>query len=130
MWFEVDLVQRAVITFDQLYSAIEQQQLERTPLGRLAIRLDYMTMAQTFEVLEVQATSARLFGEIALEMQFLTEDELARLLLIQTNSEKAIAEILVEQGAISREKLDEERRRFRQILSDDYATFDLDAATR
>ena len=87
-----------------------------------------MTMAQTFEVLEAQGTSARLFGEIAVEMQFLTEDELARLLLIQNRSERTIADILVGQGVVSREKLQEERRRFQQILSDSYATFDLDAA--
>jgi hypothetical protein len=114
MWFELHLLKQSYVSIDQLIEAVKRHQLNRVPIGRLAIVKGRMTVAQVFQVLRTQADRDVPFGRLAVEMGFLTELELAHLLMVQSDETPSLSDILVEMGAIDRELLDAERQVFRR----------------
>jgi hypothetical protein len=127
MWFELNLIQKGLVTVEQMLAAVKRQQTGRIPLGRLAIEHGEMTMAQVFEVLEEQADNPKSFGQLAIAMNFLDEDELGHLLLIQSMQEQPLGDILVEMGCLSREQLEFESSSLRRTLTSRFETCDVEA---
>ena len=112
MWFEINLVERGVITADDFIFGLKHQLGKRPPFGRMAIEAGYLTIAQLFEVLKRQADAHEPIGEAAIALGFITPSQLAELLMKQSSTGGTLAESLIEVGILDEATVNRERRRF------------------
>jgi hypothetical protein len=118
MHFGLHLKKKAIITAEQLVSAIEIQLATKPRIGQLALEEGILMPRDIFDVLRAQSESPDVrFGELAIEMRLMTHAQLTRLLMIQSDRQRPIAEILVEQGVITKQQAGEEMTEFRRSLT-------------
>lgn len=116
MQFGIYLIDQGLITATQFVDALRQQQVQRVPLGQLAIECGKLSVRQVYEVLRMQATSEHdRFGEAAIELGMLTPTDVAELLMEQTDRRPSLGKILVAMGAIDREQYEEALAGFRRL---------------
>lgn len=111
-FFGTFLVERKVITREQLLEAIEEQKKVNLKLGEHAIRLGYLTPAQVEEIRKLQKREELRFGEAATKLGYLTQEQVERIITIQKSSHKLLGDILVEKGFITRDVLERELKFF------------------
>jgi hypothetical protein len=109
----VYLVRRGVITADQYVDACERQLDSRRKLGELALTYHKLSMKQVMELLEDQIELPLPFGQLAVQKGYLTDSQLLELLGLQTETCPSIADVLVEQKALTKRKLQQEIKRYR-----------------
>jgi hypothetical protein len=114
----VYLVRRGVITADQYVDACEQQLDSRRKLGELALTSHKLSMKQVMEILEDQIESPLPFGQLAVKKGFLTESQLLELLGMQTDTCPSITDVLVDQKVLTKKKVQQEVRRFRNEIAE------------
>ena len=100
------LLQRQIVTNEQLLSAMQRASKSRLKVGTLALHQGYMTTQEIEECLYLQTREDKRFGEIAMERGYLTEDIIRELLNIQGNDYMLLGQILVEDGIITYDDLD------------------------
>ncbi len=109
------LLERGVITPQQLADALKYQQSRILKIGELAVREGYLTPHQVDEINAEQRKTDKLFGEIAVEKGFLTQEQLERLITLQRKNHIFLGEILVEKGYIPGSKLAEYLEEYHRI---------------
>ncbi|MBU9720014.1 MULTISPECIES: hypothetical protein [Bacillaceae] len=92
------LLNRDLISREQLSDALEYQKQVHVKFGVLAVDKDYMTAAQVEEVHERQKQVDKRFGEIAVELDYLTGIQVETLLSSQKQSYLYLAQALVDRG--------------------------------
>ncbi|HET6397808.1 MAG TPA: chemotaxis protein CheX [Pseudoxanthomonas sp.] len=102
------LLERGVITPQQLLAAIEAQRASNPLLGELAVRQGLLTEAQARRINERQRVEDRRFGDIALEMGLLEPAQVDALLAAQKAGRKLFGQVLVEQGVVDPQRLEAE----------------------
>ncbi|KAF1701751.1 chemotaxis protein CheX [Pseudoxanthomonas kaohsiungensis] len=102
------LMERGVITPQQLLAAIEAQRASNPLLGELAVRQGLLTEAQARRINDRQRADDRRFGDIAMEMGLLEPAQVAGLLIAQKAGRKLFGEVLLEQGVVDLERLESE----------------------
>ncbi len=111
-FFGAFLVERGVITREQLFEALEEQKKTNLKLGEHAIRLGYLTPEQVEEIRKLQKREEIRFGEAAVRLGYLTPEQVEQLIRIQKSSHKLLGDILVSKGFITRETLERELKLF------------------
>lgn len=111
-FFGTFLVERGVITREQLLEALEEQRKVNMKFGEHAIRLGYLTPEQVDEIRKVQKREELRFGEAAIKLGYLTPEQVEQISRIQKSSHKLLGDILVEKGFITRDVLERELRAF------------------
>ena len=71
--FGTYLVEKGLLTPDELLMALERQSSMRMSIGRLSYQRGFLDMNQVIAVLRAQPDEGLLFGELAVKMGFLTE---------------------------------------------------------
>jgi hypothetical protein len=100
------LLEKGVITPQQLLLALELQKQSNPSLGQLAIAEGYLNDAGATKInLEQQRTDER-FGTLAIQMGLMTESQVNALFQTQQSTRKFFGEILVEQGIIDHSTLE------------------------
>jgi len=107
MFFGYRLVEKGLVTMQQVLEALDTQREEMMPLGRIARREGRLNDDQVYEVLNRQKNERRPFGSIAIELGYLTKQDVNELLEIQ-NSEPSLGDILVKMGAIDKDVMEKE----------------------
>ena len=105
MLFGYYLVERGLISMEDVLEALDKQREHMLPIGQLATREGKLSEKQVYEVLEAQQSSRLPFGAIAVELGFLSKSEVTGLLHLQMNSWPDIGDILVKMGVIEKDKV-------------------------
>jgi CheY-specific phosphatase CheX len=94
------LLERGVITREQLLLATELQEQRNRPLGAYAVERGYLTPAQAEQINREQQVTDRRFGELALSMGLLNDAQINDVLTLQKQGRIRIGEALVAGGAL------------------------------
>lgn len=102
------LMERGVITPQQLLAAIEAQRASNPLLGELAVQQGLLSQAQASHINQRQRVEDRRFGDIAQEMGLLDASQVAALLAAQKAGRKLLGQVLLEQGVVDAQRLEAE----------------------
>lgn len=105
------LLNRNLITSEQLLNTLEAQKSVQVKFGVLAVDKGYMSPIQVETVHEKQKQVDKRFGEIAVELGYLTEEQVESLISEQKQGYLAFAQCLVDQNIMTIEQ-------FSQALND------------
>lgn len=100
------LLQRGIVTQDQLFNAMSRLSQTHIKLGTIAIHEGLMTAKEVDECLYVQTREDKRFGEIAVKRGYLTDEQVNDLLSKQTPDYILLGQNLVEDGIFSYEDLE------------------------
>ena len=106
------LLDRGVITAEQLDEAIQVQRESNVLLGVLSLREGYLKPAQLEDLLESQQKANRKFGEFAREKGYLTEEQLSALLKLQAENHVLLGQALLRKGYLTEAALLRHLREF------------------
>ncbi len=96
------LLNKGVITPEQLIEALKVQAYAHKKFGTLAIHSGYMSASEVEDVYITQTHFDKHFGELATELGYLSEDQVDELLDTQLPDYMLLGQILVEQKIITR----------------------------
>lgn len=120
------LLNKKIVTPDQLREALEIKNDTKAKLGSLAINAGYMTASQVEEVHEEQKRVDRRIGDIAIEMGYLTHEQVDELLKQQKTANLLLGQALIDKGYITNAVFEEsinnyksESEIFDENISDD-----------
>lgn len=102
------LLNKGVVTKEELTQVLEQQKNVRLMLGILAINAGYMTAKQVEEVHYLQNLKDLRFGEIAIHKGYLTNQQLMDLLGQQKSEHLILAQTLIDNNIMTMEKFEQE----------------------
>ena len=102
------LLNKGVVTRDELKEVLADLSKTRLKLGVLAMDAGYMTSAQVNEINHLQATLDQRFGELALQKGFLTDEQLIELLSLQKSEHLLLAQGLIDRGILTTESFETE----------------------
>ena len=115
MRFGLYLLNRELITADQLIQALKKQEEDLPPFGQLAIEEGMLSVRDVFKVLRVQSDFAlEQFGQTAIDLDLLDRQQVAELLLLQSDRKRTLSDVLVEIGAVNEAECREELAAFRK----------------
>jgi len=100
------LLNRNVVTPEQLVKAIEKEATSRIKLGTLAMYHNLMTANEIDDIVIAQTHEDKQFGELAVERNYLTEEQVDTLLSEQSPEYLLLGQVLIEQGIISNTDLE------------------------
>ena len=112
------LIEKGIITKEDLDNALYEQKKNRIPLGQLALQTDMITPQEMFRLLSGQrkrGQDAPSFGQLAIELDILTKKDIDSLLKLQFQSGELLGDVLVSIGVLSKSELFQALRKFRQI---------------
>ncbi|MET0290481.1 MAG: chemotaxis protein CheX [Pseudoxanthomonas sp.] len=112
------LLEKGVISPQQLLEALDAQRASNPTLGELAQQRGLLTAAQAKRINDRQRVEDRRFGDIAEDMGLLDSAQVNELLAAQKAQRKLFGEILVEQDALDRTRLEAELAAHRQEQDD------------
>lgn len=102
------LLNKGVVSKEELASVLEQQKNVRLMLGVLAINAGFMTAKQVDEVHYLQNLRDLRFGEIAVEKGYLTTAQLMELLGQQTSEHLILAQTLIDNNIMTMQSFEQE----------------------
>lgn len=100
------LLQKGIVTQEQLFNAMARLSQTHIKLGTIAIHEGLMTANEVDECLYVQTREDKRFGEIAVERGYLEDSQVEELLSKQTPDFVLLGQNLVEDGIFSYEELE------------------------
>lgn len=98
------LLNRELITREQLADVLEFQQSVHVKFGVIAVDKGFMTPLQVVEVHEKQKQMDKRFGEIAVELGYLTNEQVESLVSAQKQNHLFLAQALVDRGYMTIEQ--------------------------
>lgn len=97
------LLEKNLITKEQLLKALESQKGQYLRLGTIAIHAGLLTAAEVNHIHGVQTHENKRFGDIAIELGYLTPVQIDKLLAAQTPSYLLLSQTLVDLNYLSAE---------------------------
>ncbi len=101
------LLNKKLVTNEQLMDALNYQSLVRLKLGVLAVNAGYMTSEDINKVHDAQSKVDKKFGEIAIEMGFLDEEKVDKLLSSQKTGYLLLGQALVDKNYMTMKQFEE-----------------------
>ena len=108
------LLEKEVLTRDQLIEAINYQRSKVLKLGEIALAKGYLTEKEIAKVHNEQRRTDKMFGELAVGMNLLTEARLKQILTIQQNNHIYLGEAIVALGYLDQARLEKELGAFKE----------------
>lgn len=90
------LLEKGLISKDQLLNTLAEQRKQNPRLGDLAVEQDYITEDQARKINQRQLSTDARFGDLAIEMGFINTEQLDHLVVLQGQKRKFFGELLVE----------------------------------
>lgn len=100
------LLDRNVVTPEQLIKAIEKEATSRIKLGTLALYHNLMTANEIDDIVIAQTHEDKQFGELAIARNYLTEQQVDQLLSEQSPDYLLLGQVLIEEGIITNSELE------------------------
>lgn len=126
------LVNKGIITAEQLNDLLLEQRKVRVKLGLIAVAEGFMTQEEADRVNRLQAVMDKRFGDIAVEKKYLTEGQVEELLKKQGNAYLTFAQALENQQLMTIEQLEQYlvdfkcENRFSNFVIEDLKSDDVD----
>ena len=95
------LLNKNVVSAEQLKKVLELQKSVHVKLGVLALNLGYMNSAQIQEVHQLQMKVDKRFGEIAIELGYLNQEQLLTLLSSQKEGHLQLSQALIDSNYLN-----------------------------
>ncbi len=108
------LIERWVITRDQLLEAVELQAYRNSRFGDMAVEKGFLSQQQAKQINERQRVEDMRFGDLAVKMGFMSKDQVRTILTMQQNNHLFLGESLLELGHITEDILDRELEFFEE----------------
>ena len=119
------LLEKDIITTEQLLDALQEQSKVHLKLGTLAIHEGYMTAGEVDNIIIMQTHQDKKFGELAIEEGYLTEEQVGKLLKKQGDSYLLFVQALVERGLLTLEDIQNHLNHYKK--SERYTALEIDA---
>lgn len=100
------LLNRNVITPEQLVQAIKEEENSHIKLGTLAMYHNLMTANEIDDVIIAQTHEDKHFGQLAVERHYLTAEQVDKLLSEQSPDYLLLGQVLIEQGILTNSDLE------------------------
>lgn len=100
------LLEKNIITKEQLLVALEEQSKVHLKLGTLAIHEGYMTANEVDTIIIMQTHEDKKFGELAIAEGYLTQKQVDLLLEAQKPDYLLLGQVLIEQGILTNIQLE------------------------
>ena len=100
------LLNKGVITPEQLIEALKIQSSTHKKFGTLAIHSGYMSASEVADVYITQTHYDKRFGELAVELGYLTPEQVDKLLTIQLPNYMLLGQILVDKKIVTHIELE------------------------
>ena len=114
LFFGQYLINRGLVTEEQMVHALEEQRLRTSAFEKMALRLSLLNMKEVFQILTQQAATDLSFPEAAVRGGLLTAEQVVFVLENIDRERPSIGELLVEQGAVERHDMVAELERFEE----------------
>ncbi|MEI6207751.1 MAG: chemotaxis protein CheX [Desulfuromonadales bacterium] len=99
------LVEKNIVTRDDLIKAIDLQDKKNLKLGEMAVFMGYITQTDIERAHNAQMSKDMKLGDLLVEMGYLTLTQLNDVITRQKNSHLYIGEALIQVGALAADKL-------------------------
>ncbi len=108
------LLEKGIITKEQLLDAVAFQEKQNIKFGVYAMRKGYINKDQLESILREQKNSDLKFGEIAIKMGYLTEENVTEIITKQQNDHVYLGTALIMKGYIRKEVLEKELKEYQK----------------
>lgn len=98
------LLNKGLITTEQLTKALEVYHSTHVKLGVIAVDKNYLSPAQVEKIHNIQRQKDMLFGQIAISLGYLTSEQVEEMLSTQKNNHLQLAQAIVNEGYMSIEE--------------------------
>ncbi len=116
------LLNKGVITPEQLIDALKVQANTHKKLGTLAIHSGFMSASEVEDVYITQTHYDKLFGELAVNLGYLTEGQVDNLLTTQLPDYMLLGQILIDKGLLTHIELEDLITEYKSV----YEIYDLE----
>lgn len=116
------LLNKGVITPEQLVDALKIQATTHKKLGTLAIHSGFMSASEVEDVYITQTHYDKLFGELAVNLGYLTESQVDNLLTTQLPDYMLLGQILVDKNILTHVELENLITEYKSV----YEIYDLE----
>ncbi len=116
------LLNKGVITPEQLVDALKIQANTHKKLGTLAIHSGFMSASEVEDVYITQTHYVKLFGELAVNLGYLTESQVDNLLTTQLPDYMLLGQILVDKNILTHVELENLITEYKSV----YEIYDLE----
>lgn len=116
------LLNKGVITPEQLVDALKIQANTHKKLGTLAIHSGFMSASEVEDVYITQTHYDKLFGELAVNLGYLTESQVDNLLTTQLPDYMLLGQILVDKNILTHVELENSITEYKSV----YEIYDLE----
>jgi len=106
--FGKHLVDKGLLSEQQLVDALEQQQQMRPSVGRLAFELEMLDLDQVVEIIDAQKGRELRFCALGVELGHLTPEQRQEILAEQLQASIPLGQVLAAMGLLTVEVLTEE----------------------
>jgi len=106
------LVDRGIVTPEELQKAIQLQRSFNLSVGEYAMKQGLLQLTDVNRILTYQKSSGKRFGELAVDLGLLTESQVEELLEHQRREHLFIGQALVSIDVLSKESLENELEQF------------------
>jgi CheY-specific phosphatase CheX len=108
------LLEKGIITKEQLLDAVAFQEKQNIKFGVYAMRKGYINKEQLENVLKEQKNSDMKFGEIAIKMGYLTKEQVDEIVTKQQNDHVYLGTALVMKGYLRKDVLERELKEYQK----------------
>jgi hypothetical protein len=108
------LLNKGLLSTEQLCDVLAYERSVRTKLGILAIDAGFMTAAQVEEVHQLQHTMDKKFGEIAIDKGYLASSRLEDLLDSQNTKRLSLSQAILDRGYLNLAQLETELEAYKR----------------
>lgn len=108
------LLEKGVISKEQLLDAVAFQEKQNIKIGVYAMRKGYINKEQLENILREQKNSDLKFGEIAIKMRYLTAEQVNEIITKQQNDHVYLGTALVMKGYMRKDVLDKELQEYQR----------------
>jgi hypothetical protein len=116
-YFGQYLLNRGLVSANELDRAMTAQKDTRVKLGVLAINHGFMSDIQVEAVHQAQTKIDKKFGEIAIELGYVTEEQITTLLNSQQNAHLALGQALIDQQILTYSTFSEALSQYKEAYS-------------
>ena len=112
------LIEKGVITRENLVNALKEQKKNRIPFGQLALQSGMISPREMFQILSGQrkrAKDAPSFGQLAIELNILSDKDIDTLLKLQSQTTALLGEALVSIGVLTKMELFHATKDYRKL---------------
>ena len=95
------LLNKGILTPDQLFESLQYERSTRVRLGTLAVDAGLLTGEQAEELHNLQRINDKKFGELALKQGYLTAEQVDRLLAAQGKGHLALIQAITDRGYLT-----------------------------